>query len=213
MRLCHCCFLLENFPSRTQKPGNHSNFKKKRSQSDKAILRATLGITSYSRSNSWNCSHDLSHTQNQFSEQFLERLPELVGSQKFRRILGVLFATKLGQALPRPRLVRRRLETAHGAHVSATFSRPERGRTAKSLTEIHFVLVFPVLLKRSLVAAPLPLPQGDLKQPNGGTRAPVTNNLVLTGGLAIPDKGTRILLKLFGRPRDMSAKNPGISRP
>ena len=57
------------------------------------------------------------------------------------------------------------------------------------------MLVFPVFLKRRLVAAPLPLTQGTLKQPNGGTRAPVTNDLVLTGGLAIPDtrsaKGAR----------------------
>ena len=95
----------------------------------------------------------------------------------------------LGQALPRHRLVRRRLVTADWVPVRATFSRPERGRTAKSLTEIHFVLVFPMFLKRRLVAAPLPLPKGAPKQPNGGTRAPVTNDLVLTGGLAIPDLG------------------------
>ena len=101
-----------------------------------------------------------------------------------------LFESHLSQiqALPRRRLVRRRLVSGDGAHVSATFSRPERGRTAKSLTEIHLVLVFPVFLRRRLVAAPLPLTQGALKQPNGGTRAPVTNDLVLTGGLAIPDK-------------------------
>ena len=37
------------------------------------------------------------------------------------------------------------------------------------------------------MAAPLPLTQGAPKQPNCGTRAPVTNDLVLTGGLAIPD--------------------------
>ena len=91
------------------------------------------------------------------------------------------------QALPRRRLVRRRLVSGDGVHVSATFSRPERGRTAKSLTEIHLVLVFPVFLKRRLVAAPLPPTQGALKQPNGGTRAPVTNDLVLTGGLEIPE--------------------------
>ena len=91
------------------------------------------------------------------------------------------------QALPRRRLVRRRLVSGDGVHVSATFSRPERGRTAKSLTEVHLVLVLPVFLKRRLVAAPLPLTQGTLKQPNGGTKAPVTNDLVLTGGLAIPE--------------------------
>ena len=49
------------------------------------------------------------------------------------------------------------------------------------------MLVFPMFLKRRLVAVPLPLPQGALKQPNGGTRAPVTNDLVLTGGLTISD--------------------------
>ena len=42
-----------------------------------------------------------------------------------------------------------------------------------------------MFLKRRLVAAPLPPTQGALKQPNGGTRAPVTNGLVLTGGLEI----------------------------
>ena len=62
-----------------------------------------------------------------------------------------------------------------------------RGRTAQALTDIHLVLVFPMFLKRRLVAAPLPLTQGALKQPSGGTRAPVTNDLVLTGGLAIPE--------------------------
>ena len=41
------------------------------------------------------------------------------------------------------------------------------------------------------MAAPLPLPQGALKQPNGGTKAPVTNDLVLTGGLAIPEQKPR----------------------
>ena len=91
------------------------------------------------------------------------------------------------QALPRRRLVRLRLVSGDRVHVSATFSRPERGRTAKSLTEVHLVLVFPVFSRCRLVAAPLPLTQGTLKQPNGGTRAPVTNGLVFTGGLAIPE--------------------------
>ena len=40
------------------------------------------------------------------------------------------------------------------------------------------------------MAPPLPLTQGALKQPNGGTRAPVTNDLVLTGGLATPEPRT-----------------------
>ena len=61
------------------------------------------------------------------------------------------------QALPRRRLVRRRVVSGDGVHVSATFSRPERRRTAQSLTEIDLVLVFQCFLKRSLVAAPLPL--------------------------------------------------------
>ena len=91
------------------------------------------------------------------------------------------------QPLPRRRLVRSTLVSGDGVHVSATFSRPERGRTAKSLTEVHLVLVFPVFFKRRLVAAPLPLTQGTLKQPNGGTKAPLTNDLVLAGGLAIPE--------------------------
>ena len=38
------------------------------------------------------------------------------------------------QACPRRRLVRRRLVSGDGAHVSATFSRPERGRTQMSQT-------------------------------------------------------------------------------
>ena len=84
-------------------------------------------------------------------------------------------------------LVKRRLVSGDGAHISATFSRPERGRTAKSPTEIHLAFVFPVFLKRRLVAAPLPLTQGTLRQPTGGTRALVTNDFVLTVGLAIPD--------------------------
>ena len=88
-----------------------------------------------------------------------------------------------------------------GVHVSATFSPPERGRTAKSPAEIHLALVFPGFLKRRLVAAPLPLTQGALKQPNGGTRAPVTNDLVLTGGLAIPECETGLRLLFI-----MSAK-------
>ena len=91
------------------------------------------------------------------------------------------------RGFPKRRLVKRRLVSGDGVHISATFSGPERGRTAKSLPEIRLLLVFPVFLKRRLVAAPLPLTQGALKQPNGGTRAPVTNDLVLTGGLDISE--------------------------
>ena len=58
------------------------------------------------------------------------------------RICSMLF-----QALPRRRLVRRRLVSGDGVQVSATFSRPERGRTAVSLAEIHFVLVFSSVFK------------------------------------------------------------------
>ena len=43
-------------------------------------------------------------------------------------------SNSLDQALPRRRLVRRRLVSGDGAHISATFSRPEWGRTEKSLT-------------------------------------------------------------------------------
>ena len=39
------------------------------------------------------------------------------------------------------------LVSGDGAHVSATFSRPERGRTAKSQTEMHLVLAFPMFFK------------------------------------------------------------------
>ena len=101
--------------------------------------------------------------------------------ETFLKVRVIIF-----QALPRRRLVRRRLVSGNGVYVPATFSRPEHGRTAKSLTEVHSVLVFPVFFKRRLEAAPLTLTQGALKQPNnGGTRAPVTNDLVLTGGLAL----------------------------
>ena len=57
--------------------------KKKRSRSAKAMLGAILGIPGHSRSNSRTCTHDPSHTKTKFSEQFSERLPELVGSQSF----------------------------------------------------------------------------------------------------------------------------------
>ena len=55
------------------------------SRSEPGILGATLGNSGYSRSNSRNCTHDLSHEpwENEFLEQFSERLHELVGSQHF----------------------------------------------------------------------------------------------------------------------------------
>ena len=64
------------------------------------------------------------------------------------------------------------------------------------------MLVFPVFLKRMLGAAPLPLTQGALKQPNGGTRAPVTIDLVLTGGW-------QSLNQILAQ----SSSDPGTSRP
>ena len=45
-----------------QKPGNHPNATKN-SQSEKAFLEATPGILRCSRSNSHNCTHDLSHAK------------------------------------------------------------------------------------------------------------------------------------------------------
>ena len=69
---------LNIFEERSQKPGNHPNFWEKNSRNEKTILGATfqgiLGATG-------KCTHDLSHRKTQFSEQFLERLLELVGSQ------------------------------------------------------------------------------------------------------------------------------------
>ena len=56
-----------------------------------------------------------------------------------REILGI---QGFCQALPRRRLVRRRLVTADGVPVSATLSRPERGRTAKSLRRSILCLFF-----------------------------------------------------------------------
>ena len=78
-------FLQENEWSRryNQRPGNHPNFEKKRSRSEKAILGATLGIPGHSRSNSRNGSHDLIYVKTLFSEQLSERLSELVGRPKF----------------------------------------------------------------------------------------------------------------------------------
>ena len=99
-------------------------------------------------------------------------VPPLRPQLTFPKLRSNLLRFDKCQALPRRRLVRRRLVSGDGVHVSATFSRPARGRSAKSLTEVHLVLVFPVFLKRRLVAAPLTLTQGALKQPNGGTRAP-----------------------------------------
>ena len=44
------------------------------------------------------------------------------------------------------------------------FSRPERGRTQKSLPEVLLVLVFFSVLRRRLVAAPPPLTEAALGQ-------------------------------------------------
>ena len=74
---------MHNFGAIVQKPGNHPNFEKKRSPSEKAILGATLGILGYSRSNSQNGTDDLIYVKTLFSEQLSERLSELVGRQNF----------------------------------------------------------------------------------------------------------------------------------
>ena len=67
------------------------------------------------------------------------------GGEDFEELQPLSSSLSLSyQALPRRRLVRRMLVSGDGAHVSAIFSRPERGRTEKSLTEVHLVLVFPV---------------------------------------------------------------------
>ena len=66
-----------------RKPGNHPNFEKKSSRSEKAILGATLGIPGYSRSTSRNGTHDLFYVKTLFSEQLSQRLSELVGRQNF----------------------------------------------------------------------------------------------------------------------------------
>ena len=78
-----------------QKPGNHPNFAKKGSRSEKAILGATLGIPGYSRSNSRDGTHGPIYVKTLFSEQLSERLSEFVGRQNSAQILGALFS-KLG---------------------------------------------------------------------------------------------------------------------
>ena len=76
------------------------------------------------------------------------RVSTLLAGRNHHKDNGTFAIHGESQALPRRRLVRRRLVSGDGAHVSATFSRPQRGRTAKSQTEIHLVLVSPVFLKR-----------------------------------------------------------------
>ena len=71
--------------------------------------------------------------------------------------------------------------------LSNGFSRPERGRTEKSLMEIHLVILVLVFqrLRRRLVAAPLSLTEAPLRQPLRRYQGPVTNHLALTGGVEI----------------------------
>ena len=57
------------------------------------------------------------------------------------------------------------------------------GKHCKLATRDPFAACLSSVSKRRLVAAPLSLTETALRQPNGGTRAPVTNDLVLTGGL------------------------------
>ena len=86
LSLCRRGFPLSHAEVRNlknQKPGNHPNFKKKRSGSEKAILGATLGIPGHSRSHSRNGSYDLIYVKTLFSEQLSERLSEVVGRQNF----------------------------------------------------------------------------------------------------------------------------------
>ena len=60
------------------------------------------------------------------------------------------------QAFPRRRLVRRRLVSGDGGCLS-NFSRPERGRTQIVTNGGPFSACFSNVLRRRLVAAPLPL--------------------------------------------------------
>ena len=55
---------------------------KKNSRSEKAILRATLGIPRNSPNNSGNGTHDLSYEKTLYLEELSERLSELVRHQK-----------------------------------------------------------------------------------------------------------------------------------
>ena len=54
-----------------QKPGNRPRFggKWEALEATRAILGATLRIPGHSQSSSWNCTHDISHAGNQFSEK------------------------------------------------------------------------------------------------------------------------------------------------
>ena len=75
----HCSFSHE-------KSGNHPNFrKKKRSRSETAVLRATLGIPSYSRSNSWNNPHGPVSYENPFLGAILGATPRIGWKHRFQR--------------------------------------------------------------------------------------------------------------------------------
>ena len=95
----------ERFQSR--KPGNHPNFERKRSRSEKAILGATLGIPGHSRSNSRNGTHNLIYVKTLLSEQLSERLDAKISAQ----ILGALFSKLVW--FPRARQSEQRLQWQH----------------------------------------------------------------------------------------------------
>ena len=58
-----------------------------------------------------------------------------------------------------------------------------------------FSASFSSVLRRRLVAAPLPLTEAALRQALRRYRAHVANHLVSTGGLAIPDFGSAEILR------------------
>ena len=69
-------------PPLIQKPGNHPNFEKKTFGAERPFSER-VGIPGYSRSNSRNGTRHLIYMKTLFSEQFSERLSELVGRQNF----------------------------------------------------------------------------------------------------------------------------------
>ena len=87
----------------------------------------------------------------------------------------------LSQGFPRHRLARRRLLSEDG-HISQQHFHVQSGDTLSNGDPIS--ACSSSVVERRLVAAPLRRPLGS---PCNGTRAPVTNDLVLAGGLEIPD--------------------------
>ena len=89
---------------------------------------------------------------------------------------------RFSQAFPRRRLVRRRLVSGDGVHISAMFSLPEwagralkvastnvftsrAGTHSKNTNGGPFGACFSTVLRRRLVAAPLPLTEAAFRQP------------------------------------------------